>query len=89
MTLDRYFNTYETQTPDFVARIWLGNTYAGGNEFRGYTTDIYETNIPMNYVLSETAAGGSGACSSSLTPTRRTNTGGLPDTVPAGCRLPS
>lgn len=58
LTLDRYFNTYETQTPDFVARIWLGNTYAGSNEFRGRTTDIYETLIPMNYVLSETHAGG-------------------------------
>lgn len=56
--LDRYFNTYESQTPDFVARIWLGNTYAGGNEFRGRTTDISETSIPMNYVLSETASGG-------------------------------
>ena len=58
LTLDRYFNTYEAQTPDFVARIWLGNTYAGGNEFRGRTTDLYETLIPMTYVLSETSAGG-------------------------------
>ncbi len=58
LSLDRYFNIYEAQTPDFVARIWLGNTYAGGNEFLGRTTDIYETIIPMNYVLSETSAGG-------------------------------
>jgi uncharacterized protein YfaS (alpha-2-macroglobulin family) len=58
LTLDRYFNTYEWQTPDFVARIWLGNTYAGSDEFRGRTTDIYETLIPMNYVLTETSAGG-------------------------------
>lgn len=58
LSLDRYFNIYEAQTPDFVARIWLGNTYAGGKEFLGRTTDIYETNIPMNYVLSETSAGG-------------------------------
>ncbi len=57
LTLDRYFNTYEWQTPDFVARIWLGNTYAGSNEFRGRTTDLYETLIPMNYVLNETSAG--------------------------------
>jgi uncharacterized protein YfaS (alpha-2-macroglobulin family) len=57
LALDRYFNTYEAQTPDFVARIWLGNTYAGSNEFRGRTTDLYETLIPMNYVLSETAGG--------------------------------
>jgi uncharacterized protein YfaS (alpha-2-macroglobulin family) len=58
LALDRYFNTYEAQTPDFVARLWLGNTYAGSNEFRGRTTDIYETRIPMTYVLSETSAGG-------------------------------
>ena len=29
LALDRYFNTFEAQTPDFVARIWLGETYAG------------------------------------------------------------
>lgn len=58
LTLDRYFKTYEEQTPDFVARFWLGDTYAGANEFRGRTTDRYETLIPMNYVLSETASGG-------------------------------
>jgi uncharacterized protein YfaS (alpha-2-macroglobulin family) len=58
LALDRYFNTYEAQTPDFVARIWLGNTYAGSHEFRGRTTDLYETLIPMNYVLSETSTGG-------------------------------
>jgi uncharacterized protein YfaS (alpha-2-macroglobulin family) len=57
LALDRYFKIYEAQTPDFVARIWLGNTYAGDNEFRGRNTDIYETFIPMNYVLSETSAG--------------------------------
>ena len=25
LALDRYFNTFEAQTPDFVARIWLGD----------------------------------------------------------------
>jgi alpha-2-macroglobulin len=58
LTLDRYFNTYEATTPDFVARLWLGDTYAGSSEFRGRTTDIHETQIPMDFVLSETAAGG-------------------------------
>jgi len=58
LALDRYFNTYEAQTPDFVARIWLGNVYAGSSEFRERTTDRHETFIPMNYVLSETSAGG-------------------------------
>jgi uncharacterized protein YfaS (alpha-2-macroglobulin family) len=58
LSLERYFNTYEAQTPDFVAHFWLGDTYAGSNEFHGRTTDIHETLIPMNYVLAETAAGG-------------------------------
>ena len=57
IALDRYFNTYEAQTPNFVARIWLGETYAGDSEFRGRTTDLHETLIPMNYVLNETASG--------------------------------
>lgn len=58
LSLDRYFNTYESQTPDFVARLWLGDTYAGESEFRGRTTEIHETLIPMTYVLSETSSGG-------------------------------
>ncbi|MEW6400523.1 MAG: Ig-like domain-containing protein [Chloroflexota bacterium] len=58
LALDRYFNTYEAETPDFVARIWLGNVYAGSGEFRERTTERHETFIPMNYVLSETSAGG-------------------------------
>ena len=57
LSLDRYFNTYESQTPDFVARIWLGDTYAGSSEFRGRSTERHETLIPMSYVLSETAGG--------------------------------
>lgn len=58
LALDRYFNTYEAQTPDFVARLWLGDTYAGSSEFRGRTTERHETLIPMKYVLEETASGG-------------------------------
>ena len=58
LSLDRYFNTYEAQTPDFVARLWLGDTYAGSNEFHGRSTERQETSIPMTYVLSETASGG-------------------------------
>ena len=58
LALDRYFNTYEAQTPDFVARLWLGNTYAGSTEFQGRTTEHHETIIPMPYVISETLAGG-------------------------------
>lgn len=58
LSLDRYFNAYETQTPDFVARIWLGETYAGSSEFRGRTTEQHELSIPMDFVLTQTALGG-------------------------------
>lgn len=47
LALDRYFATYEKVTPDFVARAWLGQAYAGSQEFRGRTTDRYQLNIPM------------------------------------------
>lgn len=57
IALDRYFKTYEAQEPDFVARMWLGDTYAGSSEFSGYTTDIHEISIPMKFVLDETAGG--------------------------------
>ena len=58
LSLDRYFNTFESQTPDFVARIWLGDTYAGGHEFVGRTTERHETEIPMVYLVDETFGGG-------------------------------
>jgi uncharacterized protein YfaS (alpha-2-macroglobulin family) len=58
LALDHYFNTYETQTPDFIARIWLGDTYAGSQEFRGRTTDRHETLIPMSYLLNQSQVEG-------------------------------
>ncbi len=51
LALDRYFNTYEAQTPDFVARIWLGETYAGEHTYEGYSTERHETQIPMRYLV--------------------------------------
>jgi len=57
LALDRYFQTYESQTPDFVARVWLGETYAGSSVFRGRTTEIHETRLPMDFVLAQTASG--------------------------------
>ena len=57
LSLDRYFNTYEAETPEFVARLWLGDTYAGSSEFVGRTTERHETLIPMKYVLSATSTG--------------------------------
>ena len=51
LALDRYFNTYESQTPDFVARIWLGDGYVGEMTFRGRTTDYQQISVPMSYLV--------------------------------------
>jgi uncharacterized protein YfaS (alpha-2-macroglobulin family) len=51
LALDRYFNTFEALTPDFVARIWLGDTYVAEHEFVGRTTDTRQTNIPMAFLV--------------------------------------
>lgn len=56
LALDNYFRTFETQTPNFVAQIWLGDSYAGGQQFEGRTTERYQTEIPMSYLAAgETA----------------------------------
>ena len=34
-------------TPDFAARLWLGEKYAGEHAFRGRTTERHQVEIPM------------------------------------------
>jgi len=50
LALDRYFKTYEKVTPDFVARVWLGNAYAGEQTFKGRSVDRQRINVPMRYL---------------------------------------
>ena len=50
LALDLYFQTYEKVTPDFVARVWLGNDYGGEKAFKGRSTDYYQIDIPMKDV---------------------------------------
>ena len=50
VALDRYFDTYEKITPDFVARVWLGTGYAGDYTFKGRSTDSFQIDIPMKTV---------------------------------------
>jgi uncharacterized protein YfaS (alpha-2-macroglobulin family) len=58
VALDRYFNTYESVTPDFVARVWLGDTTVAAHEFRGRTTDTKLTEVPMRYLVDPALGGG-------------------------------
>ncbi|MBN2044178.1 MAG: hypothetical protein JW757_04080 [Anaerolineales bacterium] len=51
LALDRYFKTFENVEPDFVARMWLGADYIGESSFEGYTTDSYQLDIPMSFLL--------------------------------------
>ncbi|MBK7513925.1 MAG: Ig-like domain-containing protein [Chloracidobacterium sp.] len=53
LALDKYFNTFEKVTPDFVTRIWLGNTYAGEDAFKGRSIDSNQLNIPMSYLTDQ------------------------------------
>ncbi len=50
LAMDRYFNTFEPQTPDYVARIWLGGQYAGGHTFAGRSAEKVELGLPMAFV---------------------------------------
>ena len=50
LALDRYFNTYEKITPDFIARAWLGDRFAGEHAFKGRTTERFNVNVPMRYL---------------------------------------
>ncbi len=56
LALDRYFNTYEKATPDFVAKAWLGDTFAGQQQFRGRSTDRQQVNVPMSYIAQKDGA---------------------------------
>jgi uncharacterized protein YfaS (alpha-2-macroglobulin family) len=56
LALDKYFNAFEKVTPDFVTKIWLGNTYAGDKTFKGRSVDSNLLNIPMNYLLEQNGA---------------------------------
>jgi hypothetical protein len=54
LALDRYFNTYEKVTPDFVARVWLGDRFAGQHQFKGRTTEYSDIKVPMQWLATET-----------------------------------
>ncbi len=50
IALDRYFNTYEKATPDFVARAWLGNDFVSEHAYRGRSTDRDQVSIPLSFL---------------------------------------
>lgn len=47
LALQAYFERFEKVTPDFVARLWLGQRFAGEQHFRGRSADSKELRVPM------------------------------------------
>ena len=50
LAMDRYFNRFESLTPDFVARIWLGEQFAASRAFQGRSTDNVGLDLPMQRI---------------------------------------
>jgi alpha-2-macroglobulin len=53
VALDRYFASYENVTPDFVARVWLGDGFAGDHAYKGRSTDRQETKVSMTVLAKQ------------------------------------
>ncbi len=47
LALKHYFDRFEADDPDFVARAWLGERYAAETAYRGRSTDRNKVTIPM------------------------------------------
>jgi alpha-2-macroglobulin len=57
LALDRYFQTFESVTPDFVARTWLGADFAGEHAFRGRGTERHQIEVPMQWLSDHSPLG--------------------------------
>lgn len=53
LALDKYFNTYEKLTPEFRLNMWVGNSFAGKQEFKGRSTVSKVLTVPMAYVTKQ------------------------------------
>ncbi len=51
LALDEYFATFEDVTPDFVARVWLGDQYAAEHVYAGRSVDSTETVVPIDALI--------------------------------------
>jgi len=49
----RFFDERESEDPDFIARVWLGDTYAVEQPYEGRSTVQTTTLVPMATLLSE------------------------------------
>ena len=47
LALRAYFEEREKETPDFVAKVWLGDGLVGEHAFEGRTTERYHVDVPL------------------------------------------
>jgi alpha-2-macroglobulin len=53
LALNSYFDTFEAQDPDFIARVWLGDLYAAEHTYEGRSTDRNFTLVPMEHLIEQ------------------------------------
>ena len=47
LAMKRYFDAFEATTPDFLARVWIGDSYTAEHAHRGRSIDTVRTVVPM------------------------------------------
>lgn len=50
LSLKKYFDLFEKQTPDYKNQLWLHDIYLGEQEFKGRSVDYKNISIPMNFL---------------------------------------
>jgi len=50
LALKRYFLSYESQTPDFLARTWLGDHLVSEQHFEGRSAESHRMELPMRHL---------------------------------------
>jgi len=56
LALDKYFQTFEKVTPNFVAKVWFGQMSAGEQKFAGRSVDSKSISVPMQFLQQKTEA---------------------------------
>ena len=90
LALDRYFRVYEGQTPEFVARVWLGERFAGEQRFAGRSADRHHLDVPMRVLAdgrSAVADHRQGRAGAAVLPRRAALRPARPGPGAAGARL--
>ncbi len=55
LAMARYYEMFEKVTPDFTARLWLGNEALAAHKFKGREMTIATSRIPMKKILEQAA----------------------------------